>query len=370
MKVWPVFGLVVLQVFLTLGHWFIIHTIVSFWRLDAIDSTRVGVALIALSFTFVVAALVGFRYSNPLVIFIYTVASVWLGIVNYIFWAACLCWPAAFIVGLVDAPNPAVRPAIASTLFAIALLTSIFGLVNAQAVRLRRLTITLPNMPPSWRGRTALVASDLHLGNINGLRFARRIAGIARRLNPDILFIPGDLFDGSHADPNKLAGPIFELAPPAGIYFCGGNHEDFGDPEVYEAALRRAGIHVLHNRAVEVDGVSVIGVPYAESIYPLRFRAFLESLHLDRAKPSILLNHVPNRLPIVEQAGVALQLSGHTHGGQLFPFTYFTRRAFGKFTYGLHRFGKLQVLTSSGAGTWGPPMRVGSAPEVVLITFA
>ncbi|MGA2219979.1 MAG: hypothetical protein ABSG51_17970, partial [Terracidiphilus sp.] len=73
--------------------------------------------------------------------------------------------------------------------------------------------------------------------------------------------------------------------------------------------------------------------------------------------------------PIAEQAGIALQLSGHTHGGQLFPYTWFTRRVFGKFIYGLHTFGALQVYTSFGAGTWGPPMRVGTRPEVVLLQF-
>ena len=112
-----------------------------------------------------------------------------------------------------------------------------------------------------------------------------------------------------------------------------------------------------------------LGVPYGDSTCPIRLRATLEGLHLDPGQASILLNHVPNRLPIVEQAGVSLQLSGHTHGGQIFPFNWLTRRVFGKFTYGLQRFGELQVYTSSGAGTWGPPMRVGTHPEIVLITF-
>jgi hypothetical protein len=92
-------------------------------------------------------------------------------------------------------------------------------------------------------------------------------------------------------------------------------------------------------------------------------------LELVEGEASILLSHVPSRLPIAEQAGVSLQLSGHTHGGQVFPFTWFTRRAFGKFTYGLQQFGALQVYTSSGAGTWGPPMRVGTHPEIVLLRF-
>ena len=126
----------------------------------------------------------------------------------------------------------------------------------------------------------------------------------------------------------------------------------------------------MHNERVDVDGLQVIGVSYADSTYPTHLRAFLEPLHLGSGPASILLNHVPHRLPIVEQAGVSLQLSGHTHGGQIFPFTLIVRRVYGKFSYGLQRFGKLQVLTSSGAGTWGPPMRVGTQPEVVLITFA
>jgi len=127
------------------------------------------------------------------------------------------------------------------------------------------------------------------------------------------------------------------------------------------------GIRVLSNEKITVDGLDIVGVGYRDAGYPIRLRALLESL--GQGRTSILLNHVPNRLPIVEQAGISLQLSGHTHGGQIFPFTWLTRRAFGKFTYGLQRFGALQVYTSSGAGTWGPPMRVGSSSEVTLLTF-
>ena len=83
----------------------------------------------------------------------------------------------------------------------------------------------------------------------------------------------------------------------------------------------------------------------------------------------MLLTHAPHSLSIVAKQGIKLQLSGHTHGGQIFPFTWFTSRIFGEFTYGLQRFGELLVYTSSGAGTWGPPMRVGTHPEIVLIHF-
>ncbi len=369
MKVWPVLGVVLLQVFLLLAHWFVFRTIVDFWPLSPYEERDLAIILCALSFSFVVAALLSFRFSNLLVEIIYKVAATWLGVLNYTFWAACLCWLFLLPFRLAHHDNVATRQAIAGGFFGLAILTSLYGLLNARRIREHRLTVRLPNLPPSWRNRTALLISDMHLGNINGAGFARRIANIAHRLDPDIVFIAGDLFDGSKADPDRIAGPLFSLAPPYGVYFSGGNHEDFGDAHDYESTLTRGGIHVLHNERVLVDGLQIVGVSYADSTHPLQLRSFLESLHLAGGPASILLNHVPSRLPIVEVAGVSLQVSGHTHGGQLFPFTWITRRAFGKYTYGLHPFGKLQVLTSSGVGTWGPPMRVGTAPEVVLITF-
>jgi predicted MPP superfamily phosphohydrolase len=370
LKLWPVLGVVLLQVFLLLAHWFLFHTLVSFLPLSPHGERDLAITLFVLGISFVVAALLGFHYTNQLVELIYKLAATWLGWFNYFFWAACLCWFLRAAFAVMQHDSVLTRKLTATILFGFAILTSVYGLLNARRIRERRLTVTLANLPPTWRNRTALLISDMHLGHINGAGFARRVAAIARRLNPDIIFIAGDLFDGSKADPNRIAGPLFTLRPPHGIYFSGGNHEDFGDPDQYEASLIRGGIRVLHNQRVDADGLQIIGVSYADSTHPMQLRAFLESQRLNEGPASILLNHVPSRLPVVEVAGVSLQVSGHTHGGQLFPFTWITRRAFGKYTYGLHPFGKLQVLTSSGAGTWGPPMRVGTAAEVVLITFA
>jgi uncharacterized protein len=375
LKVWAVSAVAFLQVILFSAHWFLYHTLVGFWPSLLPFNPQVDLylrgALFVLSIGFIIAALLGFRFSNAVVAFMYTFAAAWLGFLNFLFWAACLCWPAWMLVRVIapDAAGPA-RPWIGSVLFGAAIVASLYGFINARVIRERRVTVALSNLPVTWKGRTALLVSDLHLGNINGAGFARRIAAIARRLDPAIIFVAGDLYDGSKADPGRIAAPLFGLTPPHGIYFCGGNHEDFGDAAAYSAAISRGGFEVLHNQRVDVDGLQVIGISYADSTVPAHVRSFLESLHLADGPASILLNHVPHRLPIVEQEGVGLQLSGHTHGGQIFPFTLIVRWVYGKFSYGLQRFGKLQVLTSSGAGTWGPPMRVGTHPEVVLITFA
>lgn len=371
MKAWPILGVSIVQALLCLAHWFLYFTWIEFWwPLSPTAAHDLRIALIVLSFAFMAAALLGFRFTNWLVAFIYQIAAIWLGLLNFLFYAAILAWLIDFVLRFtIPAQHLQARPYIAITLLATSILTGVYGMVNARFIRVRRRTVQLPNLPSAWRGRTALVCSDLHLGNINGVRFARRIAETVRRLNPDIVFIPGDLFDGTKADPRIIAAPLFELAPPFGVFFVSGNHEEFGGATHYVEGVRSKGIQVLENERIIIDGLQIIGVAYSSSTSPMSLRHFLLNLHLAGGPASILLQHVPNRLPIVEQAGVSLMLSGHTHGGQIFPFSWITRRAFGKFTYGLQRFGALQVLTSSGAGTWGPPMRVGTHPEVVLLNF-
>jgi hypothetical protein len=372
LKAWPILAITFVQALVLLAHWILYRTAIAFWPgLSSEGSFELGVALGLLGGSFIVAALLSFRFSNWLVALIYKIASVWLGLLNFIFFAALLTWLTDFALRLflTDAHRLAARPTIATIFLSLAVLTGVYGMVNARWIRVREVTVKLAGLPASWRGRRAVLMSDLHLGNVIGRSFCLRIVEMVRRLNPDIVFIAGDLFDGSKADPNELAASLFTLSPPFGVYLSTGNHEEFGGLAHYIEFLSRGGIRVLNNERVIVDGLHIAGVPYGDSTYPVRLRTFLEGLHLNAEEASILLNHVPNRLPIVEQAWVSLQLSGHTHGGQIFPFSWITHRAFGKFTYGLQRFGALQVYTSSGAGTWGPPMRVGTHPEIVLLRF-
>jgi predicted MPP superfamily phosphohydrolase len=368
LKAWPLFGIALIQALLLAAHWFIYCTWIVFWQtLTPRAVLLLGTALLLLAFTFVPAALLGFFYANQLVTLLYRVASIWLGFLNYFFLAACLSWLASFALAALGLHMD--MPLIAAAFYSMAVAAGIYGLVNARILRIRRVSIQLPGLPDAWRGRTALVLSDLHLGHMNGRRFSRRIVALAMRLNPEIIFLPGDLFDGIRANSAALIEPFSRLAPPLGSYFSSGNHDEFGNAAHYAELLSRIGIRALSNEMVTIDGLQIAGVSYGDSGSPIRLRAILESLHLNTGRASILLNHVPSRLPIVEQAGISLQISGHTHSGQLFPFTFFTRRAFGNFTYGLQRFGGLQVYTSSGAGSWGPPMRLGTRPEVVLFTF-
>ena len=357
-----------IQAFLLATHWFIYHTLISFCpSLSPSVLLALRTALLLLAFSFISVSMLGFRFASRLVTLLYRIAAVWLGMFNYFFWATCLCWWTSYALAMLKLN--ADRPLIAYTFFSLALVVSFYGLVNARILRIRRIPVLLPGLPASWRGRTALVISDLHLGHVNGAGFSRRIAELATSLNPDVILLPGDLFDGGKAEAAALVEPFRALAPPFGSYFSTGNHDEFGNAALYGEVLTGVGIRVLANEKVTVDGLEIAGVSHGDSFHPIRLRATLKSLQLLPGRASILLNHVPTRLAQVEKAGISLQVSGHTHCGQLFPYTWFTRRIYGKFTYGLQRFGALQVFTSSGAGTWGPPMRVGTHPEVALLTF-
>ena len=359
---------VIIQAILFLGHWFVYETWRSFAPTSAAGVTlALRAPLAVLSVSFVAASLLSFRYYNFFVRIFYTLAAVWIGLLNFLFMAACACWIAYPLIELSGLPIS--RPAVAGVLFGLAVLTSLWGIINASWMRVKRISVALPNLPESWRGRVAALVTDTHLGHVRGRHFIRRIVMMLQRIEPDIIFIGGDLYDGTKVEPDRFAEPWKGVSPPFGTYFVTGNHEEFSDPSKYYDALSRAGVRVLNSQKVIVDGLQILGVRYRHSVDPERFRTVLEQADLDRNRASILISHVPHRLAIAEQHGVSLQLSGHTHSGQIFPVSWITWRIFGEYTYGLKRFGEMLVYTSFGAGTWGPPMRVGTHAEIVLITF-
>ena len=356
---------ITVQAILFLVHWFVYETWTSL-RPET-DSLALRTVALLLSVSFISASLLAYRHWNVWVRAFYRVAAVWLGLLNFFFLAACVSWAIylpARALGLHIA-----RSSIADVTFGLAALAAFCGLLNARWLRVKRITLQLPNLPQSWRGRAAAVVSDVHLGHVNGASFLRRIVIQLRQLRPDVVFLPGDLFDGSQADLDALAAPWKQLSPPFGTYFVTGNHEEFSDRTKYLRAVSHSGIRVLNNEKITLDHLQILGVHDRESSHPELFRSILDSTAIDRSRASILLAHVPRHLQIPEDAGISLQLSGHTHGGQFFPFTWFTHRIFRNFTHGLNRFANLLVYTSYGAGTWGPPLRLGTHPEIVLIEF-
>jgi len=320
-----------------------------------------------LSVSFVSASLLSFRYTNAALRAFYRAAAVWLGLLTFLFLAAVSSW---IIFGVTRLAGLDVNfHRIVELLFAAAIVAGLYGVFNAGWTRITRTTVRLANLPEAWRGRRAALISDLHLGHVRNGNFLRRMVAKILKEQPDAIFIAGDLYDGTAIDAGRAAEPLNKLTAPQGVYFVAGNHEQFGDDSKYLRAITAAGVRVLSNEKVDADGLQIIGVPYRNAVQNGRFASALRSIGVDRDRASILLTHAPDHPEIAEAAGVSLQLSGHTHVGQFIPWSWMARRIYRQFVYGLSRIGKMQVFTSSGAGTWGPPLRLGSNPEIVVLEF-
>jgi predicted MPP superfamily phosphohydrolase len=361
----------VIQAILFAGHWLVYETVATFLITDA-PRGPLGISALAwtfllLSLSFVAASLLAWRYTNSLMRAFYSAAAIWLALFNFLFFAACACW-AIYGISRVFRWQIDGR-LLAAISFGVALAAGIYGILNAAWLRLKRVRVRLPGLPESWRGRVAALVSDTHLGHVRGIGFIRRIVALLNRVKPDIVFLAGDVYDGTAVNTEKVVSPFRGIAAPLGTYFVTGNHEEFRDSAPYIAAIAKAGVRVLKNEKVTVDGLQIVGVFYHESTWEPRLREILQAASIDRARASVLISHEPRHLAVAEREGISLQVSGHTHGGQMIPWTRFASRIFGRFVHGLQRFEKMLVYTSYGAGTWGPPARVGTYAEIVLIEF-
>jgi predicted MPP superfamily phosphohydrolase len=358
----------VIQSLLFLIHFFLYKT----WTFSPAGGATPGafwikLTLAVLSVSFVAASLLAYRYTNAPLRAFYRAAAVWMGILTFLFFAAVFSWTIFGVARLLGQDLNFHR--IVEFLFAAAAVTGLYGVFNASWTRITRTTVRLANLPAAWRGRTAALISDVHLGHVRNGNFLRRMVAKILREEPDAIFIAGDLYDGTAIDAHRAAEPLSRLAAPQGVYFVAGNHDQFRGDSEYLDAITAAGVRVLNNEMVEADGLQIAGVSYRNATHANHFASVLRGIRLDHDRASILLTHAPDHPEVAEAAGVSLQLSGHTHLGQFVPWSWMARRIYRQFVYGLSRIGKMQVFTSSGAGTWGPPLRLGSNPEIVVLQF-
>jgi uncharacterized protein len=324
-----------------------------------------AIALLAVGY--IPVAILGFRMQSPLLRLVAIPAAVSVGLLNFGLVAAIACWVLAGATRVLDIPIE--LRSIGYGAFGLGVVATAYGLVNAAIIRITRYQVALANLPAEWQGKTGVLVSDIHLGNIRGAGFVRRIVARINALQPHAVFISGDLFDGARTDLDAGAEPWRAIRAPAGSYFVTGNHDEFSDSSKIMDAVRKAGVRVLDNEMVTVQGLQIVGIHDEVGGNDREFRAILARAQIDRSRASVLLHHRPTHLSIPAEAGISLQLSGHTHRGQFWPWSHVVARVYGPFAYGLHRFATLQVITSSGVGTWGPPVRVGTRSEIVLIEF-
>ncbi len=357
--------LIIFQSVLFLAHFFLFETLLFAFGPKPATTRALAWSVAVLSVCFLGSSLLGFRYYHVLVCILYRISAVWLGAFTYLFIAACAWWVIYGASAILNISVP--YEALPISLFGAALLISAYGVIHGAFPQVKRITVRLRNLPDWWQGRSIALISDLHLGNIRGAAFAKRAVEQILAEKPELAIIAGDLFDGTPIDAVPAVAPLAALHLPLGAFFTEGNHEEFRDTDKLLAGIAKAGVRILDNEKVDLHGLQLLGVPYRHATHTEHFQSVLTKLQIDRSRASILVTHAPDRPQVAEAAGISLQLSGHTHHGQYFPFTWVAARIYRQFVYGLSSIGGLQVYTSCGAGSWGPPLRVGSTPEIVII---
>ena len=245
----------------------------------------------------------------------------------------------------------------------------------SRPVAIKPVEVALRGLPPAFAGFRIVQLSDIHVGPTIGRAFIESLVARTNALQPDLVAITGDLVDGSVAELGALVEPLRDLRARHGVYFVTGNHEYFSGADAWIAHLRALGVTVLRNERVEIerDGQRIdlagiddpTGRSFAAGHGPDLARALAGH---DPTRPVILLAHQPRGAAEAADLGVALQLSGHTHGGQIFPFNYLVGLQ-QPFVAGLHRLGDMAIYVSTGTGYWGPPMRLGVPAEITDITL-
>ncbi len=295
--------------------------------------------------------------------------ATWMGVLFLLF-AALLAVDLLTLGGLVLKPA---LPALRGGAAALALLGSLAALVGGHArPRLVDLEVTLPGLPASRDGLTLVQVSDLHLDGTVGERRLHQVLDQVLALEPDLVVVTGDLVDSRVEPARPMLPELRRLRAPHGVLAVLGNHEHYAGAAASRALLADAGYEVLDNRAVEVaPGLWVAGVPDARGAAQTgSLRADLPAAlaGVPAGAAVVLLQHSPEEEAAAASAGVGLMLSGHTHGGQIWPFGLLVRTSY-RHIGGVHRVGPMTLVVSRGAGLWGPPMRLFAPSDIVRVTL-
>ena len=312
------------------------------------------ILLILAVISYPAAAIIERVVSNIYTRIFYTVASAWMGISFFLVTFIGIYYLLSLFVKI-----PGEIAGIIIIVLTIVL--SAYSLINVLYLNVKEINIPLKHLEKDMK---VVQLSDIHIGSIRNSSYMEKIVKKTNEIKPEIVFITGDMVDGSARLHTNTFDSINQLNAP--VFFITGNHETYeGLDEVFRV-LRKTEMIVLRDELVECKGIQIIGIDYSFELNHMK--NVISKLNINIEKPSILLYHLPRELKTVAKAGIGLQLSGHTHAGQIFPFNYLVRLMF-RYLVGIYKFEDTYLYVSPGTGTWGPPMRLGSRCEITVITL-
>ncbi|MEM4266718.1 MAG: metallophosphoesterase [Candidatus Nanoarchaeia archaeon] len=311
----------------------------------------VVMALLALSFP--AASMIERIHATAASRLFYMAAGAWLG-------ALFLAFSALLVYEVVNLLVKLDKRAAAITILIVVLALVIYGVINFTTIKVREVEIQMPNLPEEL---TVVQLADMHIGTVHEWEYMGKIVEITNKANPDMVLITGDLYDGSRKIDERIVEHLNNIK--AKTFFTTGNHEIFQGVDEVMKVLNKTKIQPLRNEMVEYKGVQIIGIDNPTRELSQK-NDIISTIKIDKTKPSILMFHPPTGLEQASQAGINLQLSGHTHHGQIMPFTLISKLVY-KRNKGLFKYNDTYLYVTEGAGTWGPPMRVGTRNEVTVI---
>ncbi len=261
-------------------------------------------------------------------------------------------------------------PVLRAVAFLLALLMTIAALVQARrSPVVTEYEVALDGLPREADGKVLVVASDMHLGALLGHGWASERAAQFESLCPDLLLLVGDIFEGDETTYPDWLPVLQQFRATHGVYVVTGNHEFYSGGAKIIDLFRRSGFHVLRDESIEpIPGLVLAGVDDVAFRGRAAHAAILEKVLRQRpAGAGVLLSHTPMEIPRAASAGIGLMLSGHTHEGQIWPFTYLVKLAF-PIMSGRYRVQEMTAIVCRGTGTWGPRMRLFKRSELLRIT--
>jgi predicted MPP superfamily phosphohydrolase len=306
------------------------------------------IAVLVCSVSLIASSILRSHFDNIISRVFYVIAANWLGILWLLF-SVLIIYE---IVRVFIKINPAMAGIVILTIVGLAV---IYAMINAQLVRVKELVI------PGDADLNIVQISDIHLGS-TGEKFLQRIIKKTNTLKPDVVVITGDIADSYNERTQKSLVKLGDLK--ADIFFVTGNHEMYAGSEKAIKALTQANVRVLCNQLVNYNQIQIIGIDESTNLHNLG--QILGQLNIDECKFCVLLSHRPVEPKMLSDMKIDLALAGHSHGGQIFPFNFIVR-FYQKYLSGLYRYNNSYLYVTTGTGTWGPRMRLGSRSEIVLI---
>ncbi len=315
-------------------------------------------------------------FLSPLSSFLVWVGSFWLAGMVYLLFASIMVDVvrlANAIIPFLPTLDEQARFIVGETIGLIVFLVVVAGHLNAVHPRTKKLQLTIPKNGHGVKSVRIAVASDIHLGTIVCKARLERIVKKINGLDADLVLLPGDVVDEDIGPVirQNLGEVLRTIRSRYGVFAVTGNHEYIGGVEAACSYLVEHGITMLRDQSVKVnDSLYIVGREDVSYNRRDRKRKALPELlaGLDEQLPIIMMDHQPFRLNEAEEHGVDVQLSGHTHHGQLWPFNYITQRIY-EVSWGYKKKGKTHVYVSSGVGSWGPPVRTGNRPEIIELNI-